>query len=191
MKLGLRELIFVLLLAAVPLGAWWFVFRPRNVRDGAMLRQIEAQQARLQQLNKTTGAVGDMQREIDSLEKGIAFLQTKLPSEKEIDKVVQEVCRLAEASQLAVKSFHTKARTAEPVFVQAGGANAEQPIEMKLEGNYLGFYSFLLALENQPRVMRIRKLLLTRPEKMALGCVQANFEMTVFFERSDKDKDKK
>ena len=68
-----------------------------------------------------------------------------------------------------------------------GGSRAEQPIEMKLEGNFMGFYAFLLALENQPRIMRIRKMNLTKPEKSPEGTMHATFEMIVFFERAPKE----
>ena len=35
------------------------------------------------------------------------------------------------------------------------GAHSEQPILMNLEGDFRGFYTFLQALERQPRIMRI------------------------------------
>lgn len=188
MKIGLREVVFVLMLLAIPLGGWYLVFRPRNVANAEMLRQIEAKQAKLQDLNKTTGAIGDIQREIDSLQKGVNDLQSRLPSEKEIDKVLQEVWRLAETNELTTKSIRTVEKTQEPVFASADDSHAEQPIVMKLEGDFRGFYAFMLALENQPRIMRIRKMTLTRPDKAAEGVVQATFEMTIFFERATKEK---
>jgi len=187
MKIGLREIVFVFLLAAIPLGAWKLVFHPRNVANAEMVKQIEAKQARLQDLNKTTGTIGDIQREIDSLEKGVGALQSRLPSEKEIDKVLQEVWRLAEANQLITKSIRTTEKMQEPIF-STGGMHAEQPIVMKIEGDFRGFYAFMLALENQPRIMRIRKLTLMKPDKDGEGLVQATFEMTIFFERGEKEK---
>ena len=186
MKLRLRELVFLLLLVAIPLGSWWIVFRPRNAREAEMTRQIALKQAKLQQLNQTIGAIGDIQGEIKSLEKGIGFLRSKLPTEKEIDKVLQEVWRLAESNQLITKSIRTLDKP--DVSYAAGTSHAEQPIAMKLEGDFRGFYAFMIALENQPRIMRIKKMTLTRPDRSAQGFMQANFEMTVFFDRSDKDK---
>ena len=34
MKFGLREIVFVVLLMAIPVGAYWFVFRPQNIQIG-------------------------------------------------------------------------------------------------------------------------------------------------------------
>jgi Tfp pilus assembly protein PilO len=178
-----------MLLLAIPVGAWWFVFRPRSAGNAEMLQQIEAKRSKLQELNRATATIGDLRNEIASLEKGVAYFQSKLPSEKEIDKVLQEVWRLAEMNQLTTKSIRTMDRPGQmALLAPAEGPHAEQPITMKLEGDFIGFYSFLLALENQPRIMRIRKMTVKKPDKGAEGVIQVEFVMSVFFERSAKDK---
>jgi hypothetical protein len=55
---------------------------------------------------------------------------------------------------------------------------------MKLEGDFKGFYSFLLSLENQPRIMRILKMTVRQPRDAPPGRIQAEFIMSIFFERS-------
>ena len=47
MKFGLRETIFVALLMSLPVGAWWFIFRPQNIRNDEMIKQIEVKQEKL------------------------------------------------------------------------------------------------------------------------------------------------
>jgi Tfp pilus assembly protein PilO len=189
MKVGLRELVFILLLMAIPVAAWWFVFRPQNLRNTETMKQIEAKQAKLRELNQATATIGNLKKEISDLENAIEFFRSKLPNEKEIDKVLQEVWRLAEMNQLTTKSIRTVDRPgAQGTFAAADGPHAEQPIAMKLEGDYMGFYSFLLALENQPRIMRIRKMTLKKMDKGPEGSMQAEFVMSVFFERGGKDR---
>ena len=61
-------------------------------------------------------------------------------------------------------------------------------IDMTLDGNFVGFYSFLLALENQPRIMRIGKMELRTEEKNLDGNVSADFELSIFFEKKTKEK---
>lgn len=185
MKLGLREYLFFGLLVAVPVGAWWLVFRPHNVREDEMREQLEAKQAKLQALNRATGRIGNLQREIASLEKGISFFESKLPSEKEIDKVLREVWKLAEANQLTTKSIRTAKRAARSRYTAGARKAQEQPIEVKLEGNFLGFYSFLQALENQPRIMRIHKMELEEKSSAPRGEIQASFVVSIFFEPAD------
>ncbi len=182
MKIGLREIVLVVLLASTPLGAWWFVFRPRDARNQELLEQIEAKQEKLRALNRVTGTIGDLQQEIEGRRKAIGYFQAKLPSEKDIDRVLQEIWRLAEASQLITKSIRTVARRTN---APAGGPR-EQPVTIQLEGDFVGFYTFLQALENQPRIMHIGRMTLTKFEKGDEGDIQASFEMSVFFEQEGK-----
>lgn len=187
MKFGLRELVFLLMLMAIPLGSYMMIFRPQDRRQQAMAKEIEAKKANLAQLTQTTARIGNIETEVQALEKGIESLQAKLPSEKEIDKVLQEVWRLAEANKLTTKSIRTLDKTPDMTFASASGPHAEQPIMMKLEGDFMGFYAFMLALEDQPRIMRIRKMTLTKPDKAPDGFMQAAVEMTIFFEQFAKD----
>lgn len=184
----LRQSIFVALLIGILAGAWCFVFRPRNQQDEMMRRQIEAKQKQLRKLNQATATIGSLKDEIGDLQKAIDFFQSKLPSEKEIDRVLEEVWRLAEANHLATKSICTMKSGSSGTFVLAGGAQAEQPIKMKFEGDFTGFYGFLLSLERQPRIMRIRKMSLKKISGTQ-GGITAELEISVFFERqSSKDK---
>ena len=190
MKLGLREIVFIVLLMGMPVGAYFFVFRPHNQRDAEMVRQIQAKQAKLRALNQAMGTLGDLKNEITSLNKAIKFFESKLPSEKEIDKILQQVWKLAEANNLATKSIRTLDRTSQNCFTSVDGPHAEQPIAMQLEGDFMGFYSFLQAMENQPRIIRIHKMALSKPDRTAdgkpasEGRMTAEFTVSIFFERS-------
>jgi Tfp pilus assembly protein PilO len=186
LKIGIREIVFFALLTAIPLGTWWFVFRPNNARDAKVLQEINAKQLKLRELNYATATIGDLRKEIADLEKAVTFFQSKLPSEKEIDKVLREVWRVAEKNQLVTKSIRTMDRANDRVFTDENSPHCEQPITMKLEGDFMGFYSFLLDLENQPRIMRIRQMKITKPEKGPDGCMRAEIIMSIFFERNTK-----
>lgn len=188
MKFGLREIVFIVLLMGIPLGAWWFVFRPWNAREIEMRRQIERKQAKLRELNRATATIGNLRNEIDALENAVAFFHSKLPSAKEIDKVLQEIWRLAESSRLTTKSIRTVKKTKQSGLGSPEGLYAEQPITVQLEGSFLGFYTFLQAMENQPRIMRIHDLELKKKKAGPEGHVEANFTMSIFFESNDEAK---
>jgi Tfp pilus assembly protein PilO len=180
MKLGIREIVFVVVLTAIPVAAWWRVFRPANLHNAEMLRQIEARQERLRELDEATASLGNLKDEIAALEEAIRFFQSKLPSEKEMDKVLREVWRLAETNHLATKSIRTL-----PVDDKAPATGPrEQPIAVQLEGDFRGFYAFLQELENQPRIMRINSMTLGKLKNAPEGHVQASFNMSIFFERA-------
>jgi Tfp pilus assembly protein PilO len=187
MKFGIREIVFTVLLAAIPVGAWWFVFRPGKTGNAEALSAIENRQAKLRTLNQATATVGDLKVEIAALEDAVKFFRSKLPSEKEIDKVLQEVWRLAASNRLRTESIRTLKASEETMLTEASGPYAEQPILVKLEGPFNGFYSFLLALETQPRIMRIQQMKLDRSLKGEEGSVRAECTMSVFFERAGKE----
>jgi len=188
MKFGLRESVFMVMLVSLPLGAWWLVFRPQNARNEHMTAQIEAKQKKLRALNQVTATIGDLQKEIAAQEDAFRYFQKKLPNEKEIDKVLQEIWRTAELNELKTKSIRTLTRTGNGAAASPDGPH-EQPIAVQLEGRFTGFYTFLQAIENQPRIMRITKMSLKTEEKDNDGNVVANFEMSVFFEKEGKGKE--
>ncbi len=182
MKSYLREVVLVVILLAIPMSAWWFVFRPYNAHSAQMRLVIEAKQEKLKALYRATGTIGNLKKEIATLTKAVAFFESKLPNKKEIDKVLQEVWRLAEANKLVTKSIRTLDRK-KSGFTTAASLHCEQPIAVNLEGNFKGLYVFLQALESQPRIMRIRHMKLTKPTGAPQGHVNVEFTMSVFFEK--------
>ncbi len=178
----IRQGVFVVLLLGMLVGAWYFVFLPRDRADREMRSQIQAKQLQLQKLNRATATIGNLREEIADLEEAIEFFQSKLPNEKEIDRVLEEVWRLAESSSLTTKGIYTTRRGSQSAFLEPDATQAEQPIRMEFEGKFEGFYQFLLALESQPRIMRVRNISLKQDDRKE-GVIKAEVEMSVFFER--------
>jgi hypothetical protein len=58
---------------------------------------------------------------------------------------------------------------------------------MKFEGDYQGLYKFLLALEGQPRIMRVRQMSLKEMPAQK-GAVSAEMEISIFFEEGQGSK---
>ena len=184
MRSGPREIIFVAVLIAIPLGTWWSVIRPRNARAAQMYQAIHAKQAELKALNRTKDAIGDLKKEITDLTKAIAFFESKLPNEKEIDKVLHSLWQLAKSNKLVTKGIRTQDRR-NSADAALASQHCDQPIAMQLEGDFMRFYAFLQALENQPRIMRIREMKIIQGTKAPEGYIQAEFTISVFFETSD------
>jgi len=59
----------------------------------------------------------------------------------------------------------------------------EQPLKMELVGNFSSFYSFLLELENLPRIMKIRELELEK-QTTDEGQIAADFVVSIFFQNN-------
>ena len=186
MRFGIREIYLCGLLIAVPAGAMAFVFSPSNARHHEMRRQVSDKQAKLRKLNRVMGTVGSLQVEIAELEKAIVYFKAKLPSKKGIDEVLRETWRLAENNDLVTKSIRTVPRGGGNLY--ATGSQSEQPVQMLLEGDFEGVYSFLQALESQPRIMRINRMSLLRPSNTPEGRIRMSFHMTVFYDRTKDEK---
>ena len=183
MRFGMREALFLLLLAAIPVAAWWFVFRPRNLQIAQASEQIQAKRLKLQALNRATATIDGLKADIEEYNKAIEFFRGKLPSEKEKDQVLREVWGLAQACNLTAKSVRTEKRSGSVTLTEAGGPYAEQPVSLELDGDFnAGLYSFLLALEKRPRITRVHQLQVEKLKSADEGQVHATLVMSIFFE---------
>ena len=191
MKFGAREILFLLLLAAIPIGSWCLVFHPRDRRIEEAKQEITAKRAKLNSLNRATATMKDLESEIKQYNEAIAFFRGKLPQEKEMDQVLGEVWKLAQSSNLNVTGVRTISRVGAVSLTDPQGPYAEQPVRLQLEGDFNeALYSFLLALEKRPRITRLHKLDVQKIAETDKGTgkvegrVKADIEMSVFFERS-------
>ena len=174
MKLGLREFLFVALILGLLGCAWHFGFRRMAEKQAAKQAQVRQKEAVLENLRAATAAAGNVAKKTEELKQAVAFFEGKLPPEKEIDKVLREVWQTAEANRLRTEAFKTLRPGREANY-------SEQPIHMKLTGDFDGFYQFLLQLEKLPRITRVTKMDLSKIDARD-GEMQADVTMSIFFE---------
>ena len=178
MKIGLREWIFVALLAAIPVGAYFLVFTPHNKAIADANVQIQQKHAKLQRLARATRDIEDLGKEVDKLREAIDFFESKLPPADQIDRLLKEVWQIADSNGLVTKSFRT-------MSAESKASYNELPILMQLEGEFEGFYAFLLALEQLPRITRIGKMELNK-DNNAEGRMRAVITLSIFFEGDNR-----
>ena len=174
MKFGIREIIFVLVMLGLLGSTNYFVFSKSNKRKAERLAEIRQRQTALSNLQAATAGIDDLNRKIDELQKAITFFESKLPQEKEVDKILKEVWQMAEANQLQTKTIKT-------MRSERGPSYSEQPIQMSLAGDFNGFYSFLLQLEKLQRITRVTNMTLTKISDRD-GEMQAQLTLSIFFE---------
>ena len=63
MRIGIREIVLLAVLLALPLLSWWLVFRPQNNEIAQAKREIEHKRQMLDKLKETTARTQDLQRE--------------------------------------------------------------------------------------------------------------------------------
>ncbi len=174
MKLGFREIIFVSVMLAVLVCAYTFVFKKTNEKRQALVADIESKQKVLNNLSQATAGIDDLNRKTQELEKAIKFFQSKLPQEREVDKILQDVWQMAAANSL-------ESKTVKMQKTEKTANYSEQPIQMSLSGDFNGFYSFLLQLEKLPRITRVTQMKLEKISDRE-GAMQAQLTLSIFFD---------
>lgn len=173
MRLGTRELIFVMLLLALPVLAWWFYFSPRKKDMAAISARIASRQRELSMLDRAGPHLKHLHAEIKKLNAAIAFFERKLPDRVEMARMLQRIYKNERHNNLNIVSQHY-------LKTKKSAGFTEQPIEMSLRGGFRGFYQFLRALEHMPRVTRIDTLAIRRSAANN-KLIDANFTLSVFF----------
>ncbi len=174
MQFGLREATFVLLLLAMPVAAYFFVFQPRSTQIAEARGEISSKQAKLKELEAATKSIEDLGDEIDELRQAIELFEQKLPAQRDVEVVLRDVWRLAAENDLTPKSVRTDK-------IVASAHYAELPIKMTIIGDFSGFYTFLQELEKLPRITRTPSMKLKKLDKQE-GEMQADMVLSIFFE---------
>lgn len=175
MRIGIRETFLLALLLALPLLSWWLVFRPQNAFISQAKREIEHKHQLLDKLRETTARNQDLQKENEKIQENIHAIEARLPSNKEVDAVIRQVSDLAVESGLEPPNIESD----KPV---AAASYMEQPLKMKITGNFNGFYEFLVKLEQLPRITRVPDMKITRATDVD-GYMKAEFTLSIYFQQ--------
>ena len=177
MKFGIRELLFVILLLAIPSGAYLWVFKPANQHVEGQRQVIESKEKKLLSLQRAMVGIKDLNEEVEKLKDAVAFFENKLPPRHEIHKVLAKVTQIADQHGLETKLFET-------LKSKPFAAYSEQPIKMEVYGGFNAFYQFLLDVEKMPRITKIREMKLSKPKQDG-GRVEATFTVSIFFDNAE------
>ncbi len=188
MRIGIREMVFFLVLMGLLTAYWWFVANPMNIQIAEGNQEIIVKQQKLRQLEAATQQIEDLGKEIDKLTSAIQVFEAKLPEEKEVEVILKEVWQLAAKHGLKPRSVRAEKPIKSP-------RHSELPLKMVIAGDFDGFYSFLLDVERLSRITRIPQMQLTKLSREASaqlkdskeGAMEAAFTLSIFFEPGDKE----
>lgn len=178
-KVLLRIGICVLIIVGGGAGFYFMWAQPIMKHDAELAREIEDRQRALADLERSTAGIDDINRKIKELQDAVQFFESKLPQEKEVETILAQVWKMAEANSLQAKTIKSgkTERTAN---------YSEQTIEMSLAGDFTGFYLFMQQLEKLPRLMRVTDMTLTKISEHD-GQMQATLSLNIFFEPADNN----
>ncbi|HSU66765.1 MAG TPA: type 4a pilus biogenesis protein PilO [Tepidisphaeraceae bacterium] len=173
-KLWLRLGICVVLLGGGVGGFYYLWYAPTIKEDAEQAIQIDQRKRALAELAQSTAGIDDFNRKFKELTEAVRFFESKLPKEKEVETVLDQVWKIAEANSLQAKSIRSgkTERTAN---------YSQQQIDMELAGDFNGFYLFMQQLERLPRLTRIEGMTLSKISDHD-GAMQARLILTIFFE---------
>lgn len=185
-RIGARELVFLGVLAAVPIASYLFVFKPRNGQISTARGEIAAKETQLAALRTVTTRIANIDEEIVRWEEALRRLDERLPGEEGVDGILGQITELAKSHQLAVTSV--KGERAIPA-----AEYMELPLRTAVTGTFEGFHRFLVDLEALPRITRIHRMNLVRgdfdPSKRkgeaAGGPLKAEFTLSIYFDPGD------
>jgi type IV pilus assembly protein PilO len=179
MKLGIREIAFLLVLAAIPVAAWFFVFEPRNQDIEESRQEIAKMETTLVRLDQLTREVGDVREAISEAEVRLAEFRQNIPDADEVDDMLAEIHRIGERNSLSIASIEDQ-------------GYAEIPLSMQIEGQFKGLYRFLIDLERLPRIIRVQNLELERnmvesrgrkvDDEVVHGMIDASMTLVIYCE---------
>lgn len=179
MKLGIREIIFLIILLSVPIAAFKFVFMPRNAEILQAKNEIVDKESKLRKLAEAGNKIEDLSVTINALNDAVTMIEDRLPQEKRVDDVLRRAWEIARGHVLTIKKV-------EPQNPLPASRYMELPINVELEGSFDGFYLYLLDLEQMPRLTKIKDLHIERLDE-SLGTIRANFTLSVYFQTTTTD----
>ena len=175
MKGSIRIFLTVVGVAGVTAAVALLLVLPMRQRVEADRAAINDCRAQLVKLQRVKQQINDVQADIKRLEEALAFFDSRLPQQKEIDVILREVWLIAEAKSLTPRSVRTGTPEAAPRY-------NSQPITMSLEGKFNSLYEFLLGLERMPRITKVRQMQIAKMPQ-AEGNVQVDLLMDIYFEK--------
>lgn len=171
----LRQLAMLVLLLMIPVAAYFMVFVPQNRAIDEAQGEIRHKQEKLDTLQRETARNTSLIEANQRIAEQIAEIENRLPSSKEVDRVIRQVSKLAVAAGLEPPSI----KSGKPI---EASLYMEQPLEMKTAGNFEGLYAFLQTLERLPRVTRMPEMEIRR-RPTDDGVVDVTFTLSIFFQQ--------
>ena len=169
-----RKAVFFVLLVGVSVIGYQYMIKPANIHLSEAKERVQVKLSKLEEFERATAAAEGLTKQLEQLQEAITFFESKLPPTSEIHKVLEQVTVIAQKHGLKPKTIRTLNKKDNSGYI-------EQPLKMGLVGNFNSFYSFLLALEKLPRIMKIRELKLEK-EKSDEGEIEAEFIVSIFFQ---------
>jgi type IV pilus assembly protein PilO len=173
MNANLRGLLIAVVIG-MPIASYFFVFKPLNTEILQQKSEVEHKEQLLVKLQEETARNADLERSNAEIQNSIKVIEARLPSNKEVDNVVRNVSDLADSCKLQAPAMKTLRPIQTALYM-------EQPIDIEVSGDFLGFFTFLASIEKLPRITRIHDLKITGHPRDGVE-LKADFTLSIYFQ---------
>jgi len=150
-KLGILILLIVIIC-----GVYWYFFWSPNANElGRLEVKLRKTEKKLQEYEAIAKELPEFQREFKRLNKEFQIASAKLPKDKEIPSLIDNVYAELSASGLEPIVFEPKGEVNKDIY-------AEIPINMEVTGSYYDLANFFDRISRLPRIVNVRQLDLKR-----------------------------
>lgn len=168
-----RKFVFFASLVALAWFAYVYMIKPANAAIAQQRSQINDKLAKLNELERLSGAADNVGKQLSRLAEAVQFFQDKLPPESEIHKVLENITLIAQKQGL-------DCGTITAIKPKEYNGCIEQPLKMEMSGSFYAFYNFLIEVEKLQRIISVRELGIEKdPKNPAL--IRINMVISVFF----------
>jgi type IV pilus assembly protein PilO len=174
MNMGVRGLLVLSIVVGMPVASYHMVFKPQNKAIESARKEVEHKENLLDKLREETSRNADLAKANQEIQKAVLTIEARLPSGKEVDALVRQVSDIAVSSGLQPPAM----KSARPV---PAALYMEQPIEMEVLGNFVGFFTFLAQIEKLPRITRIHDMKVTGLARDEIE-LKAEFTLSIYFQ---------
>lgn len=169
-----RKAVFFVLLLGVAVVGYQYMIKPANEHLAEVKNRVDVKFTQLAKFQQASAAAEDLSKQLEQLQEALGVFESRLPPKSQIHEVLEQVTVIAQKEGLEPKTIRTLKNKNNSGYI-------EQPLKMELVGNFSSFYSFLLELENLPRIMKIRELKLEK-QTGSDGRIAADFIVSIFFQ---------
>jgi Tfp pilus assembly protein PilO len=155
---------------------------------------IAEQEYRIAKIDERTDILSSLSKRYKSVEENLAVLNTALPDKKDSSKLLSDLDTLAQESGLKLTllasstAANGKKPTAadDPSLLQTtkGKNSIELPLDIKAEGSFINFESFIKKIENYQRLVNINSVEISQPaEKRGTDFIEAKLKVTAYLKK--------
>ncbi len=178
MRFGIRELLYLLVLIGVMVGAYFIVLKPMDQEIDNYRTDTAQKKATLAELTVATSKYPDFDAEIQRLRSARDAFERKLPNAREVEVILREIWEIARSENLKPKSIVPDRS------IDAAEYN-ELPIKVEIVGDFDGYYSFIKRIEELPRITKMPKIKIIKVNNKGGGDVRTELRLSIFFRSDD------